>query len=419
MAFSYDSYTGDGITTQFAVTFGYIAQSDVTVTVDGVSVSFTWDNAAQVNCAVAPANGAAVVVQRDTQKTSRLVDFTAASILDEASLDKDSNQLFYISQEAYDDLSNALQYDPDTGEYDANNKRIKNLADAVSNDEAVNLGQIASQISYAAEWANKAEDSLVSAAAGGDQVDDYSSLHHKEKALDAQTAAETAQTAAETAQGLAETAQSDAETAETNAQTAQTNAETAETNAETAESMAEEWAEKAEDSAITGNPGKYSAYHWAQKSEDFAAAATISGGTTDNIVSINSSDAIVDSGIGKANVGQLNVAAEWTKQQNINEAAITSTSNATAWNTDDAQCALHTLTENTTISAPTNLNAGSTYVLRVVQAAGLYTLAFNAVFKWGTADTPTAPAGSGDVVIFSFYSDGTNMYGVEFIREEA
>jgi hypothetical protein len=158
--------------------------------------------------------------------------------------------------------------------------------------------------------------------------------------------------------------------------------------------MAEEWAEKAEDSAITGNPGKYSAYHWAQKSEDFAAAATISGGTTDNIVSINSSDAIVDSGIGKANVGQLNVAAEWTKQQNINEAAIT-------------------------ISAPTNLNAGSTYVLRVVQAAGLYTLAFNAVFKWGTADTPTAPAGSGDVVIFSFYSDGTNMYGVEFLREEA
>jgi hypothetical protein len=55
----------------------------------------------------------------------------------------------------------------------------------------------------------------------------------------------------------------------------------------------------------------------------------------------------------------------------------------------------------------------------VVQAAGLYTLAFNSVFKWGTADAPTAPAASGDVVIFSFYSDGTNMYGVEFIREEA
>jgi hypothetical protein len=65
------------------------------------------------------------------------------------------------------------------------------------------------------------------------------------------------------------------------------------------------------------------------------------------------------------------------------------------------------------------LNAGGVYTLRVVQAAGLYLLAFDPVFKWGTADTPTAPAASGDVVIFSFYSDGTNMYGVEFIRVEA
>ena len=35
---------------------------------------------------------------------------------------------------------------------------------------------------YATEWANKAEDTLVSAAAGGDQVDDYSALHHASKA---------------------------------------------------------------------------------------------------------------------------------------------------------------------------------------------------------------------------------------------
>jgi hypothetical protein len=35
---------------------------------------------------------------------------------------------------------------------------------------------------YAEEWANKAEDSLVSAAAGGDLVDDYSALHWANKA---------------------------------------------------------------------------------------------------------------------------------------------------------------------------------------------------------------------------------------------
>ena len=111
-------------------------------------------------------------------------------------------------------------------------------------------------------------------------------------------------------------------------------------------------------------------------------------------------------------------AAEWTAQQNFNEYALTS-GTAVAWNMDLAQTALLTLGHNATISAPSNLNAGATYILRVVQAAGVYSLAWNAVFKWGAADTPAAPAASGDVCIFSFYSDGTNLYGVEAIREEA
>lgn len=397
MAFSNDSYTGDGVTTQFAVTFGYIAQSDVTVTVDGVSVSFTWDNAAQVNCAVAPAGSTNVVVQRATTKTARLVDFTAASVLDEASLDKDSNQLFYIAQEAYDDLSNALQYDVDTGEYDADSKRIKNLDDGVSDDEAVNIGQI---------------DGLTSTAVAAAEA--------------AQAAAETAQGLAETAQTNAETAETNAETAETNAETAETNAETAETNAETAEtaaelaqSKAEEYATQLEDTEITFDAGKYSAFHWAQKAEDFAAALTISGGATDGIPKINASDQLVDSGKLITDAAFLNVSQEYTRGQTIDEAAITSTSNATAWDVSLAQCAVHTLTENTTISAPSNLTAGGVYVLRVVQAAGVYTLAFNAVFDWGAADTPVAPAASGDVVIFSFYSDGTSMYAMEANRSEA
>lgn len=118
-------------------------------------------------------------------------------------------------------------------------------------------------------------------------------------------------------------------------------------------------------------------------------------------------------------MGVLAQAAEWTKQQNFNESAITSSSNATAWDLDLAQTAVHTLTENTTISAPTNMNAGGCYVLRVVQAAGVYTLAFNAAFVWGEANASAAPVADGDVIVISFYSDGTTMYGVEVVREEA
>ena len=133
----------------------------------------------------------------------------------------------------------------------------------------------------------------------------------------------------------------------------------------------------------------------------------------------NADGDIVGSGLNVAETGVLATAAEWTAQQNFNEAEITSAANATAWDTDTAQCALHTLAEHTTFSAPSNLNAGSTYQLRIVQAAGVYTIAFNAVFDFGESDAPTAPAADGDVLILSFYSDGTNLYGSVHNRSEA
>ena len=115
----------------------------------------------------------------------------------------------------------------------------------------------------------------------------------------------------------------------------------------------------------------------------------------------------------------LHSANEWELQQNFNEFAITSTSAAAAWDLDFAQTAVHTLTENTTIAAPTNMKAGGTYVLRVVQAAGVYSLAFNAVFDWGEESAPSAPAANGDVLICSFYCDGSTMYGGKFCLVEA
>lgn len=49
-------------------------------------------------------------------------------------------------------------------------------------DSTANVAAAENAQAYAEEWANKAEDSLVSAAAGGDQVDDYSALHWSKKA---------------------------------------------------------------------------------------------------------------------------------------------------------------------------------------------------------------------------------------------
>lgn len=138
-----------------------------------------------------------------------------------------------------------------------------------------------------------------------------------------------------------------------------------------------------------------------------------------NLSGMDANGNMTDSAKVVAQTPQLNAATEWTAQQNFNEDSVTSSSNAVAWDWDTDQCTLHTLTENTTISAPTNANVGSIAYLRVVQAAGLYTLAWNAAFDWGTQATPAEPAASGDSVLFGFYYDGTNYLGVELVRKEA
>jgi len=91
------------------------------------------------------------------------------------------------------------------------------------------------EAAYAAEWANKAEDSLVSALAGGDQVDDYSSLHHAAKNSASATAAASSATSAASS---ATTAATQATNAATSATTATTQASAASTSATAAASSA-------------------------------------------------------------------------------------------------------------------------------------------------------------------------------------
>jgi hypothetical protein len=81
------------------------------------------------------------------------------------------------------------------------------------------------------------------------------------------------------------------------------------------------------------------------------------------------------------------------------------------WNTALGQIATVTLGGNRTMAAPTNLKVG-TYILNVIQdGTGSRTITWNSVFKWtaGVAPPLTTAANSRDV--FSFFSDGTNLYG--------
>jgi hypothetical protein len=103
----------------------------------------------------------------------------------------------------------------------------------------------------AEQWAENPENVEV-------ETGQYSALHHKEKAIDAQVAAETAQAGAEAAELSASNYASDASTSASNATVS-------ETNALASENKAHKWAE--EDENVEVEPGEYSAYHWAKKAE--------------------------------------------------------------------------------------------------------------------------------------------------------
>lgn len=81
------------------------------------------------------------------------------------------------------------------------------------------------------------------------------------------------------------------------------------------------------------------------------------------------------------------------------------------WNLFLGQVATVTLGGNRTFAAPTNMRVG-TYILHVIQdGSGNRTLNWNATFKWAAGVVPTLTTTAAARDVFSFVSDGTNMYG--------
>ena len=148
MATSFVRYTGNGNTTQYAVSFSYRDQADISVTINGVATTaFSFNGAGtQITFDTAPANLSSIEIRRATSQTSRLVDYAAGSVLTENDLDTDSNQGFYMSQEAIDDANDRIKLDNADFHWDAQSKRIKNIADPVDNTDVVNKSYISTNI---------------------------------------------------------------------------------------------------------------------------------------------------------------------------------------------------------------------------------------------------------------------------------
>ncbi len=135
--FAFQTYTGNGSTTQYSISFTYIDSTHVACFLDGVSTSAFSVSGATVTFNSAPANGVVIRIERQTPLTARLVDFQDGSVLTEADLDMSANQNFFAVQEFSDDASNYMQLGTDN-KYSANSKVIKSVANPVDNNDAVN-----------------------------------------------------------------------------------------------------------------------------------------------------------------------------------------------------------------------------------------------------------------------------------------
>ena len=129
MAHSYITYSGNGSTAKFALSFlggSALRKEHVKVYVGGVEQlpnQYSIDNGVTevtFSAGSIPASGASIVIKRVTPETAsqRVVDFAPGSVLTAKDLDESSLNSLYAAQETED--ANALVFDPVTNVVDGN-----------------------------------------------------------------------------------------------------------------------------------------------------------------------------------------------------------------------------------------------------------------------------------------------------------
>ena len=92
---------------------------------------------------------------------------------------------------------------------------------------------------------------------------------------------------------------------------------------------------------------------------------------------------------------------------NISQVAVTSSSNATAWDAAAAANAYYVTSENTTFAAPSNAVEGAIISVEIAQGGTARTVAWNTVFEWAASTAPTVTATASKTDIFAFRYNGS------------
>ena len=92
---------------------------------------------------------------------------------------------------------------------------------------------------------------------------------------------------------------------------------------------------------------------------------------------------------------------------NITQVALTSSSNAVAWDAAAAANAYHLTTENTTFSAPSNAVEGAIISVEIAHGGTPYTVAWHTDFEFAASTAPVVTATANKTDIFAFRYNGS------------
>ena len=125
--------------------------------------------------------GQKVLIKRISNRYQAQVDFAPGSVIREQDLDDSTNQTLHVAQEAIDIALQGIVVDAND-KWDGSSKVIKDVADGVADNDAVNVGQLETHNTTITGYMQNAEDYKNTAISYATKVDGFSQTYTNDNA---------------------------------------------------------------------------------------------------------------------------------------------------------------------------------------------------------------------------------------------